>query len=176
VYFAGYDQGAALPTVWRVHPDGSGLETAGPGYGATEPDIAPDNDLLAYVSTVDTSACNLHLPAVLSMVRLSTGVVTCPLPGITSVHPRWSPTGDRIAFLGDLFSPIYTIQADGTGFTTVSPPGRRYYAARVAWSPDGEWLMAKNVDTGALELIRLADQLVLPLGWSGVLESPAWRP
>jgi len=63
---------------------------------------------------------------------------------------------------------------DGTNLTAVSPAGRRYWSSGLAWSPDGEWILAKNVDTGFLELIRLRDQLVLNLGWAGAMDAPAW--
>ncbi len=74
--------------------------------------------------------------------------------------PRWSPTGDRIAFKRGLYpSHAYTIRPDGGGLSDLGPLGDEIHSD-FTWSPDGQevefvrtaaqaqYLYAVNLRTG----------------------------
>jgi len=64
------------------------------------------------------------------------------------------------------------INSDGTGPSTMAPGP---YGTQFDWSPDGQWIIARNTATSRLELINVATQLVIPLGYSGTIGSPTWH-
>jgi dipeptidyl-peptidase 4 len=85
-------------------------------------------------------------------------------------HPRPDPTGRRIAYVCD--GALRVIEADGTGDRAVATPdgpevtfGVADYAAETPaagprgfwWSPDGERLLVKRVDSAAVQLWYIAD-------------------
>ncbi|MEX2247105.1 MAG: hypothetical protein WEC75_10500 [Dehalococcoidia bacterium] len=72
--------------------------------------------------------------------------------------PRWSPSGDRIAYkrLGDGADfQVRTILAEGTGDVAVGPPG--YYPwTDLSWSDDGSSLTFVRPAFGPAQLFRLS--------------------
>jgi len=96
--------------------------------------------------------------------------LTRRLPGINS--PRWSPNGERIAFVRDApyrRSPkaaIYLIQADGRGLHTVAR-GRE-----PRWSPDGRRLLFVN-SSGRIVVLEIASGRRREIGRGGLA---VWSP
>jgi hypothetical protein len=160
--------------IWRIHPDGSGLERVtgpAPTYeGDTGPDPSPDGKFLAFAGN--------RFPEggfQVAVHDLESGDER--LLGVQGLLPRWAPDGGRIAYwAGDGYwgnGAIFVVSADGTGARQVSQPGRRYLPEGLDWSPDGKWLVARS-DT-RLDLIEAATGLTLPLGYSEAYWLTSWR-
>jgi Tol biopolymer transport system component len=96
--------------------------------------------------------------------------LTQRLPGINS--PRWSPNGERIAFVRDVpyrrssKARIYLIQADGRGLHTV---GR---GRGPRWSPDGRRLLFVN-SSGRIVVLQIASGRRREIGRGDL---PVWSP
>ena len=140
-------------SLWRqrVGSDEARQLTRGPGYDY-QPDWSPDGRTVVYAS-YRSDAIELRL------VDVSSGV-NRPLisDGAVNVEPRWSPAGDRIAFVSTahqgrwhLF--IATLRSDGQlqGVERITEDRdsglpRYYYGAHdqylsPTWSPDGKDLI-----------------------------------
>jgi hypothetical protein len=170
IYFTGNDSVSTCYGVWRVHPDGSALEQVvadtldcGPyAYiGGPSPDyassVSPDGTQFVY------SARTLRLRTLATQADTSLGVV--------GDVPRWSPTGEWIAY--DSLGTLMLIHPDGTGRQALLD--RRddlYPSALFAWSPDGQWLVYHTADR--LVLVEVTSGLQLPLAVTIGLMDPAW--
>jgi hypothetical protein len=127
--------------IWRIHPDGAGFErvTCATCLGAvgqdTHPDPSPDGTRLLFTSDrfpgggFEIGVRNLASGAEQSFA-------------VQGLLPRWSPTGDRIAYFGGEQAggpgAIYVMSPDGLGRGQVSPVGRDYIPEALDWSPDGQ--------------------------------------
>jgi Tol biopolymer transport system component len=154
---------AGQADIWRVHPDGSGLEQltsdlAFDDQGA----LSPDGSFLAFMSTREGGTANLW---VLDIATHKYRNLTHNSAG--SFRPSWSPDGKWIAFSSDVgASPsentqiypgqwellqstgIYIVHPDGTGMHRLSPAGG--VAGTPAWSADGRSIVFYETDeTGA---------------------------
>ena len=94
-------------------------------------------------------------------------------------YPRWSPTGERIAFVSDRDAKpeIYTVSADGKDLRrlTTSPPGLS--SSSPAWSPDGRFIafdFGLYVDSRVF--VMNADGSGQRLLVPGRSSGPAWSP
>jgi TolB protein len=132
--------------VYRMHPDGSGLEelTDGPSYD-DQAALSPDGGTLAFVSTRDGGTANIWL---LDLATHHYSNLTRNTAG--NYRPGWSPDGRWIAFSSDRDSKqtraepfweilqstaIYIVRADGSGLRRLSEAGG--YHGNPQWSPDG---------------------------------------
>lgn len=96
-------------------------------------------------------------------------------------RPRWSPTGDLIAYWTD--KQIWVVRPDGTGARVVSPSGRAYLPG-AQWSPDGQWILARFEPTQGwgvttVALLNVTTRLEIPLAWTTGYDGislPAWKP
>lgn len=156
-------------TPWRVHPDGSGLEQVGEQYNEGQdaaPSPSPAGDRVVFQTNHVTNSPFFTL----RIANLATGDHT-DLPPAYAFLPRWSPSGDWIAYLGEK-NMLRRIHPDGTGdqeigigYSTNSP---------FAWSPDGEWIVF--VGENGLSLLRLLTGEVLPIAHVHHLTQPSWKP
>ena len=116
VYFAGDGY------IYRATVDGAGLDVV---FGGTTPDTSPDGSLAVY-----NNEGIIHIGNVTNKTFVGTGVA--------GTLPRWSPTGDRIAYLSG--SMVWVMQGDGSDRKVVS----RYLSDNTGldWSEDGQWVVA----------------------------------
>ena len=185
IYFSGNDSLTACYGVWRIHPDGTGLEhvvadTSDCGayayQGVPSPDyassVSPDGTRLVYVggAGIQYVGGTLHV-GTLHVRTLATGADTSL--GVVGDVPRWSPTGEWIAY--DSLGTLMLIHPDGTGHQALLSDSQFEFWPGMAWSPDGQWLVYRSIRS-RLILLQVATGLKLPLantiGWS----DPTWQP
>jgi Tol biopolymer transport system component len=163
LYFYGSE--AELPDgtdgIYRANADGTEPRYLFPGV---QPGPSPDGSRVAYVVSGSDG--------LLAVRDMATGTTTEVASSVT--FPRWSPTGELIAFVTDGGAgDVQVVRADGTNRRTVAPG---LHQPIVSWSPDGAWLVAAPYSGVGLELIRVADGLVIPIPGTKDLSQPAWRP
>ncbi|HST63346.1 MAG TPA: hypothetical protein VLK84_31840 [Longimicrobium sp.] len=181
IYFGVGPNARAARTFWRVRTDGTG---AGPvsaevqGRIDTHPSPSATGDAVVYQTNRLTSSTNNMS---LRVVSTATGVVRAlDVPGIT---PRWSPTGEWIAYRVSAFdNRLRVMRSDGTG---IRPVGAELGAYPVfSWSRDGVWLaISDNQPTGqgsvmdGVSLVNVATGERLPLRMPAQdMGQPAWKP
>jgi hypothetical protein len=113
---------------------------------------------------------------VLQIVDLTTGLATSL--DIVGSNPKWSPRGDRIAYVGN--DRVWVASPDGSGVTLVSPPNTAFVPA-LSWSPDGEWLAAYQYPSATSPLrwvvLRVATGELIPLPATfDSLAGVSWKP
>ena len=180
ISFAGVDSLTNCWGVWRVHLDGTALEhvvadtvDCGPYVyqAGPSPDYAsspsPDGMELVYVGGTGIP----YVGGTLRVRTFATGADTSL--GVAGDFPRWSPTGEWIAY--DSLGTLMLIHPDGTGHQALLYRGYELApSAKVAWSPDGQWLVYHTYDR--LALVRVATGLKLPLATTIGLADPTWQP
>ncbi len=164
IYFAG-DR-----LVWKAHRDGTGLTRVSPsgpvGTADAYPSPSRDDAKLVLATTRTNSSNGLDI----EIFDLATSAFTSL--GINGVSPRWSPIADSIAYV-DVDGRVKVLAADGSGLRAVTPLGHSF-AIAIDWSPDGQWLLAR--DSYALELIEVSTGMMLPLGYATGMSDAVWRP
>jgi len=177
IYFTGIDSLSNCWGLWRVHPDGSALEhvvadtvSCGPYAYASSPapywgsSPSPDGTQLAYIGGMNIP----YLGGILHVRTLATGADTSL--GVTGAFPRWSPTGEWIAY--DSLGTLILIHPDGTGHQALL--NRNDALTRAAsWSPDGQWLVYigygyygcpdRTACWSGLRLVQITTGVTLPL-------------
>lgn len=134
--------------IYRVRPDGSGLEALTSNFVADEdPSYSPDGSLIYFVSDRDASAFSHYLrPYVMNadgsavsriQIDKKCSLPSCPEAAFSYHDPQVSPDGGILAVEGtNILSPtldwpeIYFMNPDGTGFSWGVP-----YAAIFRWRP-----------------------------------------
>ena len=109
----------------------------------SSPQISPDGKSIAVVVATAQMESN-HWESVLELVDVASGKHRPLTQGRIKVsHPRWSPTGDRLAFLSppnaggkDADPQIFVLPMNGGESTQVTkvPNGVQHFS----WSPDGK--------------------------------------
>lgn len=147
--------------IWRIHPDGTGLDSVPVGVG-TLPGPSPDGTRVAYTGGDQ----HLHL--------YDYGTSTDRDFGWTGWAPHWSPDGVWIAYMADQGGPISVVKPDGSGQRVVTSGG--YYDWSFDWSPDSKWVVALDAWRGGLSLIQVQTGLLLPLPFTAGLVQPTLKP
>lgn len=156
LYFAGRADPGASARVWRTGATGGvalPLGPATPEPGLAAPDPEPDGRHIAYG---DTAGLALLDTTTNTVARLGTGRL-----------PRWSPAGDRIAFVHE--GALMLVRPDGSERAVLSSDEWSFSAATLDWSPDGDWLVARSDHTSTLVLVRVSTGAVLPLPYAAGL-------
>jgi hypothetical protein len=153
----------------RVKPDGTGDEEFLPALtnSITAPTVSPDGTQLVYAELLADGAQ-------LRLLMTATGAST-PL-NVRGQSPSWSPLGDKIAFIDPVNHALRLMNPDGTAVRTLSTG--QSYAFGIDWSPDGKWIVARNLnlDRGELDLVSTQTADVLPLRFSAGMRGPSWKP
>lgn len=172
LYFEGIMSGSQETLIYRARPDGSELSTISPGPRASYqhdlyPSPSPDGKYVAYATDREQLA-----PFDLQIHVLEIATRTDRSLGVSGMVPRWSPTGEWIAF--GWAGLLYIIRPDGSDLRQISPPDDRY-ESWASWSPDGKWLAVEHLGP-YIDLINVESGVHLPLLFTGYLTAPSWRP
>ena len=161
IVFTSERGGDGKADLYRVHPDGTGLEQLTDGPEVDDQGVlSPDNSQLAWVSTRETHRANIWiLDLKTKQARNLTGAPDIqgdPMKPNGFFRPQWSPDGKWIAFTSDRNThwkthdentgwedlqelSIYIVRPDGSGFRRIHEPG--IVAGSPKWSADGKELI-----------------------------------
>ena len=168
-----------LPSLWRIHPDGSGAARVSALGMYNFPSPSPDGTQLAF--EVQAPNAYYEFAASVGSLTISTGTPS-PL-NVPGADPVWSPVGNAIAYVNELgggnhTGPIWVVSADGSGAHQI---GTGSYGYGLDWSPDGQWLEAGAVGQSTfdfvIEIVNAQSGLRLRLEflWPRSLTA-TWRP
>jgi Tol biopolymer transport system component len=168
--------------LYIMHADGSNVvrKTFSGGY-SQNPTWSPDGMKIAY-STVSNGSSNIWVIDAIN----GSPLLLFEAPGYED-HPAWSPDGTKITLVSDWAAydfvyDIYTINADGTGFTALT--GNifdRVDYLNPSWSPSGVKLALvisetnqtntqigiMNSDGSGITVIRTGAATLSKTSWSG---------
>ncbi len=176
----------AVPGVWTVRADGSGLAKVGDrDLAAADPYWSPDGSRIAFHGGPGWGPENG-----IYVMRSDGGAVGqvshAAATGYSFSYPQWQPGGELIAFFADTGTGmhIYVVRADGTGERDVSAaldlPGDSDWIPR--WSPDGRRLAFQHFSGGGTNSGELAivdpdgSNSVIPPGQPENVGGPMWAP
>lgn len=143
----------ATPRVRQISP---------PDLYVYECDWAPDSKRLVITAAKGSGDDNWYI-ASLAAIDAATGSITTLIekPGRQITRPRWSPDGNRIAFIGGLMSDedivggdIYSLSANG-GETTALTTGMKMSASWIAWSSDSANIIFTGMADGGTVIARV---------------------
>lgn len=159
--------------LWRVRPDGTGLEqltSMSSGEGVFYPSPSPDGGRLAYSGWIAGPNATL---ATLRILDLATKISTDL--GIQRAYgPLWSPVDDRIAYIeitAANATRLHIVHADGSNDRVIADGA---FLLGMDWSPDGKWLIVRR--NNVLCVISAETGLILPIPYFNQLFQPSWRP
>ena len=173
IYFGARLRNSLPFSLWRAHPDGSGLERLpdAPDRTSTEvyethPAISPDGQWVAFESReVYGSTPRLRVR------RISTGARTAL--DVRAASARWSPDGSTLAYINndEVGGFLMLANPDGSNTRRLST---RSFAGELDWSPDGLYIIAYGGFPTSLALVNTTtgDLTMLPYLYDGY---PAWR-
>ena len=125
---------AAVPKIWTVGPDGSGLTQLTSGESPDFlPAWSPDGTQIAFTREVEGSAEIFVMNADGSGVTQLTHDQT-----VNDEHPAWSPDGTHLAYTAgtEEENHLYVMSSDGSRATRLT--SGPFYAADPAWAPNGD--------------------------------------
>ncbi|HKP90110.1 MAG TPA: hypothetical protein VJT75_09070 [Thermoleophilaceae bacterium] len=185
IVFSRNKAGSPSTKLFKVHPNGKGLNDVPHTSGAESPSWSKDGKLIAYIEHTAKHEAVFTVRADGSHKKQVTS------DGYDAANPAWAPDGKHIVF--ERKGGLSTIRPDGKGLTELVGKGRQ-----PDWAPDGKHIAfvrevkrSGQSQAEALFVVRAdgthAEQLTLrgPLGNctaqnpDGCIESnhvPAWSP
>ena len=161
--------GSGQADIWRVHPDGSGLERLTHESSMEDAGVlSPDRRTLAYVSTQGGArTANIWVMDLATKRRQNLtgdGRKDIPLTMNGNFRPSWSPDGLWIAFTSDRGerwmgaeqgagaghshpTSLYVMRADGNGLRRLTTTAPESATGSPQWSSDGRKLLVYELPT-----------------------------
>jgi Tol biopolymer transport system component len=158
--------------VFVVDGDGKNLRALTTRGRDVRPDLSPDGRSITWISGADNEIWTMDTNG-----ATRRKLATCPL---SCGSPKWSPSGDRIAFVsftgsdgGPEGDDVIVMKADGSQPRTYATPRPEY---DVSWSPDGKRLAVDvHFQPAGLFLLDVPSG-----GWTQIFNqqafSPDWSP
>ena len=153
--------------VFRSERDGGGLYVMDRGGGAIRrltnvgfnPSWSPNGEEIVYSSTqIVADPASRPIPGDLSIVRVATGERRLLYALGDAVQPRWSPSGERIAFWAFAAQggqrDLWTVSASGGEAVAVTRDAATDWSP--AWSPSGAFLYFASDRQGDMDIWRVA--------------------
>jgi hypothetical protein len=156
VYFTGVRSNSSARSLWRIRPDGSGLDSLGVYVRTSRWErvsVSPDGATAAVAGDGGVK-----------LVNVATKTFSV-LPGNCQV-PRYSPDGRQFACL--INEQLAVTNVDGSGVRMIPSTNANGFVNRyeeyagIDWSPDGNWLIAQSSSRG-VQLVKVSDGTVIPL-------------
>jgi hypothetical protein len=166
MFFSAFDTncGSSDYCLYRSTINGSNPQLLAAGFPARQPAPSPDGTKVAFTRS--------DFGSQIRVLDIASGVVSSW--SVSGQRPRWSPLGDRIAFVPQFGGRIMTMNPDGTSVTALTPAGRTYALEPINWSPDGQWLIARST-AGVLDLIHAGTGNAVPLPHSAALHAASLK-
>lgn len=153
--------------IYIMNADGSSLVniTNNPGVSEFAPSWSPDGSQLVFQSVQPNPEGNGNLFSINKINADGTEPTTLlETEGVVLVNPKWSPTGDAIAFerfvIGGAEGPrqIHTMNPDGTNVRNITAMGGNPAVPTFnpSWSPDGRYIALHASSGGALNLFIMS--------------------
>ena len=161
VYFAGSNLHDLSRDLWRVRLDGSNLERIplGKEYRLLNGSVGPDGRIAAQAS----GGTELGV--------LDPAAETFTFLGANGLLPRWSPTGDLIAYRN--VDNVHLVTPEGTERGMLGPVA--FHGVHV-WSPDGKWILIGSYGMiHGMRIIHVETGETMELPGTMHLQRAAWR-
>ena len=125
--------------IFSIEPDGSDLRKLSNGFDVG-PSWSPDGKRLLYVDAIDGDVWKMHANGTRKRRLTRNG---------SSFEPSWSPNGKRVVFVkgGGGDPEIFTMRADGSGFSRVTDNGAEDFDPD--WSPSGKRIVFARARHGS---------------------------
>lgn len=190
----------ALPVLYSINSDGTGLAMLGSGEGRNVVSHAwsPDGSRIAYflVSVLRHSDYRDEIRILSEDGAQDKVILTLTRPPRSDYEDlAWSPDGTRLLFASSYkefmanTQQIYLLWADGSGLTRLTSDPERRGASHIQprWSPNGKWIASVSISgNGAWENIQVMNVedairspetlTAIPLTSSGKDHDPQWQP
>ncbi|HEX6373465.1 MAG TPA: hypothetical protein VF006_31360 [Longimicrobium sp.] len=175
IYFGGYAGAEFRGYPHRMRADGTGLLQMVPGFtpdgqNQSHPSTSPTGDRVVFFR----EAVGDSRSVTLRIINMQTGQTV--LQNVPGHAPEWSH-GDSIAYLdtqGGTWGPIRLMSSAGQGHRAVS--GGTSYDFGFDWSPNDQWIVARDLVDQRLEVVRVATGERIPLPYTTGMYDPAWKP
>jgi len=169
---------------WTINSDGSGLTRLiadnGDGFQGNHIQWSPDGSQLVFVGWIPGGDPGDPWFDLFVINSDGTGLQQLTSDDVGYGFPRWSPSGDLIAFTGCCtgdYTHLFVMAPDGTGLTQLTDDSLGWDAGGPVWSPDGSKILFSCtgmclISPDGSGLVNFTELYAGPTG----SKLPAWAP